>query len=466
MPSMSNMKYTGINRYFFTVFLILISLSACSLDRLVNVDDPESGRELAPGAIESREGGLGLYRSAMGQLAHGVSELSRQVGAFTDELAVRPASSTDHNGMNWPDDARLDSMNRWGERMLASSSYAYLHGARIRASQARTVLSRFNDSSYNHIIAAAYGVEAYSIILLAENMCSGIPLSEVPFGDDIELTGAIPTNQLFTTAIAKLDTALEIDHDSARITVLLRMGKARALMGLGNYEEAAQTVGNFVETDRFELTYTFTNPSGAPSSTYGFWADTVLDIGRPNYNLFELVNKEGRNGMIWYQDPNRIDPRLPVTVEEVAGVLTFAPVVRQRKRMVANMPFPLAHWVESRMIMAENYLAKGDPLWLTELNNARRSVGLSDTTDPGTLNSRIDLLFRERAFWFYLDGRRLADYRRLVNQYGRSIATVYPVGVYTRRPGVPFYGESYVFSPPSSEYEHNYKYDGCIHRNP
>lgn len=465
MPS-SNIKFSSLSRYLVATALMLATLNACSFDSLVNVDDPESGRELSPGAISSREGGLGLYRSAVGQLAQGISELSRQVGAFTDELAVRPASSDDHNGMNWPDDSRLDSTNRWGERMLASSSYAYLHGARVRASQARTVLSKFDDPSYNYILAATYGVEAYSIILLAESMCSGIPLSEVPFGLDVEFTGAIPTEQLFTTAIAKLDSGLFLEQDSARVTALLRMGKARAYMGLGDYEQAAEVVADYSETDKFELTYTLASPYGSPTSTYGFWADTVLDINRGNYNLFEMVNREGRNGIVWYQDPNKIDPRLPVTLTEVEGVAQFATVVRQRKRMVGNMPFPLAHWVEAKMILAENYLSKADPQWLTELNSARRSVGLSDTTDPGTSSARVDLLFRERAFWFYLDGRRLADYRRLINQYGRSIATVYPVGVYTRRPGVPFYGEAYVFSPPSSEYEHNYKYDGCIHRNP
>ena len=37
-------------------------------------------------------------------------------------------------------------------------------------------------------------------------------------------------------------------------------------------------------------------------------------------------------------------------------------------------------------------------------------------------------MFRERAFWLYLTGHRLADLRRLVRQYNRSVDEVFPGG--------------------------------------
>ena len=44
--------------------------------------------------------------------------------------------------------------------------------------------------------------------------------------------------------------------------------------------------------------------------------------------------------------------------------------------------------------------------------------------DPGTAASRVDMLFRERAFWMYFTAHRLGDMRRLVRQYSPRLETV------------------------------------------
>ena len=51
-------------------------------------------------------------------------------------------------------------------------------------------------------------------------------------------------------------------------------------------------------------------------------------------------------------------------------------------------------------------------------------------TDPGDLDARVDLLFRERAFWLFLSGRRLGDLRRLIEHYGRDPESVFPTGTH------------------------------------
>jgi hypothetical protein len=65
--------------------------------------------------------------------------------------------------------------------------------------------------------------------------------------------------------------------------------------------------------------------------------------------------------------------------------------------------------------------------------------GLRPLDDPGlsplppgktATDVRVDLLFRERGFWFFLTGTRQGDLRRLVREYGRSQETVYPAGIY------------------------------------
>ncbi len=63
-------------------------------------------------------------------------------------------------------------------------------------------------------------------------------------------------------------------------------------------------------------------------------------------------------------------------------------------------------------------------------NAAAPNTVLNPLVDPGTDAARVDLLFQERAFWLFAQGRRLGDMRRLVNNYGRSQASVYPTGAY------------------------------------
>jgi starch-binding outer membrane protein, SusD/RagB family len=42
----------------------------------------------------------------------------------------------------------------------------------------------------------------------------------------------------------------------------------------------------------------------------------------------------------------------------------------------------------------------------------------------------VDQLFRERAFWLFGRGTRTGDLRRLIRQYGRTAASVFPVGAW------------------------------------
>jgi len=86
--------------------------------------------------------------------------------------------------------------------------------------------------------------------------------------------------------------------------------------------------------------------------------------------------------------------------------------------------------IEARLLQAEAQLATAPTQleWLQTLNTLRATVGLADTTDPGTTNGRVNLLFRERAFWLYGTGHRLGDLRRLMARYGRARETIFPRG--------------------------------------
>jgi hypothetical protein len=107
-----------------------------------------------------------------------------------------------------------------------------------------------------------------------------------------------------------------------------------------------------------------------------------------------------------------------------------------------------ADGIEAQLITAEDKLKNNDVAgWLGILNALRANTtmlnsppytlagqkpasALAVLTDPGTPDSRIDLMFQERALWMYLTGHRLGDLRRLVKYYGRAAEAVFPSGSY------------------------------------
>jgi len=88
---------------------------------------------------------------------------------------------------------------------------------------------------------------------------------------------------------------------------------------------------------------------------------------------------------------------------------------------------------------------------------------MANLTDPGTPDSRLDLLFREKAFWTFSRGERLGDMRRLIRQYGRTVDQVYPMGNHYR--GAP-YGTDVNLPMTTAEKNGNPNFSECLDRNP
>jgi hypothetical protein len=121
----------------------------------------------------------------------------------------------------------------------------------------------------------------------------------------------------------------------------------------------------------------------------------------------------------------------------------------------------LASGIEARLIEAEAAFQGGSAGQGMQILNALRTAnGLGSLADPGSATGRTDLLFRERAFWLYLTGHRLGDMRRLVRQYGRAQATVFPTGEYHKGGE---YGSDVNF-PVSSDERNNPNFQNCLDR--
>ncbi len=449
-----------------SVSWLIVGLSAvltgCSMSDIVKVDSPQLDTDINHDYFKTVAGATALLNSSIGSLQSAVSENSLQVAVLTDELVeINPANAT-------PLDARTDEVPHNGVVGIQLKAYSALQAARVRAGYTRHFFRELKLPAYDFAISASYAIEGYSILLLAENLCSGVPLSESPYGGEAYYGKGLSTDSLFRIAIAKFDSSLAIAHDSLKFTTMARVGKGRALISINQFEEAADAVSGVESTHSYKLYYSQSNtPIGnANFPNDAFWTHTNRPIPQIAHDSYQLMNYEGINGMQWYANPYSIDPRLPVTVNVNDTIRTFPPIVRQRKYLDGNIILNLSGWVEAKLIQAEHLLNKKDPAWVVPLNAARASVGLADTVSPATFDQKVNLLFRERSFWFYLTGTRLSDMRRLVRSYGRDVNSVYPVGAYNRSTYVFSYGDAVVFIPTLSEFTTNHQYSGCIDRNP
>jgi hypothetical protein len=311
--------------------------------------------------------------------------------------------------------------------------------------------------------AHAGALEGMTEVLAAELYCSGIPLSRVPFDGEFEYAAGSTTDEVFTHAVARFDSSLAV-ADSADVIALARVGKGRALLGLGQFADAAQAVAS-VPTD-----FVYAAQHAAASTTQGNL------LGR-NTNVVVVPERKGGKGMPWI---TAADPRV-VTLNMGLGA-------SQRKYQDGNAPTPVATGIEARLIEAEAALAADETSWLTILNALRTTstactvlttpcsapagtggvAGLPLLVDPGSDTARVSLLFRERAFWLYATGHRSGDLRRLVRHYGRIADDVYPSGLFTSPwlTGNVLFGNDVVLPGSITERRNNPRYAGCFNSNP
>ena len=102
------------------------------------------------------------------------------------------------------------------------------------------------------------------------------------------------------------------------------------------------------------------------------------------------------------------------------------------------------------------------------LANSGFDLSLSELTLPATQSEQVDLLFQERAYWLWLTAHRLGDMRRLIRQYGRSVDSVFPTGIYAPHgnPKGGSYGDDVNFPIPAPEQNNPAEGAGqCLNRN-
>jgi hypothetical protein len=394
-----------------TVLLLALAAGACSRDDILDVNTPDV---IDPGALDNPLGVQALYAGAVSELAFQMDNafgLALVSALFTDEAMH---ASTPPAVREW------DLRNVLTTNTTTPALFLNLQRARARTADAAARVAAVvgaPDARVGELLA----VEAFTWILLAEHYCSGVPVSRAVAGQ-FEYGPPLSTDQLLDTALVRLDDADAEAAGNARVINLIAVLRGRALLNQGDFAGAAAAVAGVPTDYVYQIFHSTTTPRQTNQIPVQFNAD-----------IFSVPSGEGTNGLNF---STAGDPRVPAVISANVvsrndGVTPMTYYVRY-----TSQADPVIHvsGIEARLIEAENQLDLGNTgPWLGLLNDARGTVGLAPLADPGTAEGRVALMFRERAFWFYLTAHRLGDLRRMVRQYGLAAESVFPTGAYHKQ---------------------------------
>jgi hypothetical protein len=431
-------------------------------------------------------GAINAFRSATSGNGGGYIVTSGLLGDELDAAKFNAASNT-FTAYSLIDSRLIPENALYGATNAYERTWERLHNVRIQSMSAIGALRKYAPDAPQDYVGHLYALWGMAEVMLANLYCSGIPLTTVQFEGDFAYAAGSTTQQVYQHAIAMFDSALTYTPDSLDVRNFALVGKGWAFLNLMQYDSAATTVAGVPNTFIYKNPHSVAS-GGMPNFTYSTATPTVTTMG-------SVADRDGGNGLPYRSSG---DPRtLAVSVKNrntSAGDDTIFVPTRWTVNGGAT-PVIMASGVEARLIEAEAALKNGDPQWLVTLNDLRNhgiervditatstdtiyapgtgailftSVGdtlpgLPSLADPGTTEARIDLLFRERAYWLFLTGRRLPDMRRLVRQYGRDGSEVFPTGAYPAGP-VGAYGLDMNLPAPPTEQQANGKYQGCFDR--
>jgi starch-binding outer membrane protein, SusD/RagB family len=438
-------------------------VSACNTDQLLKATDPDntppgalSGPSSLPGyrASAISDFGRAFDGNALNPDGNEYEGLVNMAGLLTDEL---------QNSETFPTRTEVDRRHTQVDNATMRDIFFNAHLARVSAERASGAYAAFGPSDPGR--SEVESLQAYAILLLAEDFCSGVPLSNVDTATAVVENGTPMTTQaLLGVAADTFTAALTFAAADPDRRYLAEVGKARTLQSEGRSHLADASL--LVQDVPTNWTYRIEHSKNSQHQWNGIYEFMWLE-GR-----WIEADTEGVNGLRYRDDPR--NPASDVGSTFVGNTqVQFFGTLRYSQPDSSTV---VASGIEARLIEAEAALqANNNALFLKKLNDLRDSsgiAGLAPLADPGTATARQNLLFSERGQWLYLTDHRLGDLRRLSRAtasdgYGRDPESVFPTGSWYRG-GV--YGSDTNFPIPIEELN-NPNVQGpapntCIDRNP
>ena len=381
---------------------------------LLDVSDPTAVEE---NDVANPDGPNLLRSEAITQLHDAVGFASFHGALVSDEFFAIPSAFLIQTGTILTEHLidRRDLRGDDGVR-LGKTVHDRWQGTRLAATHALNWYRRYGVAAQRPYMGQMYAIRGHAVVGLAEQVCSGFALHELDW-DRPRFMPPVTTAQAFEQALVEIDSAMAAIGDSTRFVHFAQVTRARALLGLGRFEEAAAAAATVPTSFVMNGEYSGTSPA----------KPNRMRVASASNSTRGVSDNEGGNGLDFV---SANDPRLPITRVGVAhdGKTVVYGATRYQ---ATTATIAIASGIEARLIEAEAALQAQDDRWLTILNDLRATQvtpAMAPLTDPLTPEARVDLLFRERAFWMFGTGHRLGDLRRLVREYGRDPQTLFPVG--------------------------------------
>jgi hypothetical protein len=438
----------GVRSYLIvgTVLLLALTIQAC--DSLVEVTDPDI---VTPESLTSEAGIQTLRAGTLGDLAVALSGSAAGHGATAGLIVMSGLVSDefDYSG-TFPTRREGDTRLLQNTNGTMDRIYGNLHRARAAAEAAVELAVQFGGNAA--VESEMQSVVGYSYVMFGETFCAGVPFSKAPSdGGELEYGDPQTTEQMFTAAGTWFDQAIASAGGTSDLANLGRVGKARALLGLGQIANAAAAVAS-VPTD---FVYNVEHSDNSRRQENGIY---IMSTVRRQYSV---ADGKGGNGLMFR---SAADPRVAWDGGTAFGQDDITLYYNQLKYTSSNAPVALASGIEARLIEAEAAAQAGNATQVQSiLNTLRGTIGLPPLDLSGMSGSDLRAAqFTERAYWLYATGRRQGDLRRLVRVYGEDVSKVFPWGPYFKGGE---YSSDVTFPVPQSE-ANNPKYQGCLDRNP
>ncbi len=394
---------------------LLVAAVACS-DKFVAVTNPNV---IDAATVDPTSGATTLANSAQQNFATALGWLSLYGGWFTEEANVADTFPT---------------RNEFGFRLISD-----LNGSlqtevwapiSLAVASAKTVLDlTLPNPTTNINYARAATFRGFAIMQIATDFCTG------SLSSGAELT----TAQLLDSAIVYFTKGMDIGKanastDGNALANAALVGRARAKLQKGDKAGASADAAAVPAAFVFNLQMT----------------DDAGNRTRLSNRLYQYTfDRQSISVAPWYRTN---DPRVPYLAPGVTKLQGQDAVpggfYEQKKFSAYNTPLRLASKLEADYVAAE---AGDATAQLTVIAARRAANGQAAYAGASDAASVLAELYNQRAFDFFLEGRRLGDYRRSPASVKSMTAAN---GVYFK-PGYSNVGTNTCYPLPRAERDNN-----------
>jgi hypothetical protein len=439
---------------------LLTLVGGCKSSEILNVTNPDI---LAPGVFNTPTGTDPLRFGV-------ISDFTLAFDGNTDSFTTMSGDMSDEMVASDTFAERLSVNSRSPIDVNSSTESVYrnLQQAHSGAIKAATVLGA-TQPAQKWQRGEMFMLRGFVEIFLAEGFCSGTAFSTADDNGVVTYGPIYSAADLYNLAVASFDSASQLADTSKRVLFGTQIGKARALLNLGKFAEAATAVNGVPRT--FQL-LTF-HSTASTREQNGMWNAAANGSSR-----YSVVTKEGGNGLPYLATTT--DPRIPWAASTRIGFNSISTNLPTETKFGQTTSGIVGDGTEAQLDILEARLQGGTQVdrdaVFAGLNTLRTTntpaIAAIAGSAPTSQAAAVDLYFQERAYWTWLTGHRLGDMRRLVRQYGRDAETVFPTGLVSNsgNPSVTgqlagSYGTATSMIIPFSE-RNNPNFKGCLDTKP